>query len=133
LENYHVVINSIPAMVMCRLKIAHEFHSQRIYVYSGRMQKPAKDEILYDGTDSPCYRYSWLFGSYSAETTNDKVIDHLDWVAGVKPLRTTCNCHPRFHRIGRFGKWTRGVLSHTAFREAIEIGKREGLITDALF
>jgi hypothetical protein len=135
LENYQVVISSIPAPVMCRLPTTHDFHSKKIHIHTQPMTEPigSRNEILYDGTDGDvCYRQAWLFGTHSKETTWGAMDGAAEWVTGVKPLRTTCNCYPRFHRIGRFGKWQRGVLSHTAFKETIQIALKEELITDAL-
>jgi hypothetical protein len=38
-------------------------------------------------------------------------------VSVTKPLSTNCDCWvgKRFHRVGRFGRWTKGVLVHEAF------------------
>ena len=40
----------------------------------------------------------------------------LEGVAAVrKPLTTDCNCHPDWLHVGRYGRWTKGVLSHDAY------------------
>jgi len=45
-----------------------------------------------------------------------------------KPIRTSCRCFPDVHRMGRYGKWKKGVLSHEAWEEANKI--MDGVQTD---
>ena len=46
----------------------------------------------------------------------------------VKPLKHNCTCHPDVHRMGRYGKWTKGVLSHEAFYETAKINQEQGVL-----
>jgi hypothetical protein len=36
---------------------------------------------------------------------------------GKKLISNTCDCHPRIHRVGRWGQWQRGVLNHHPFEQ----------------
>lgn len=43
---------------------------------------------------------------------------------GQKPLWTSCNCwmeYKSFNRIGRFGTWQKGVLTHHAYEQTLEL------------
>jgi hypothetical protein len=37
-----------------------------------------------------------------------------------KPIRTNCDCWPSIIRLGRFGKWQKGELTHHAFNDVME-------------
>ena len=60
------------------------------------------------------YRASLIDGHAALEST--KPFSGA-W-SGVKPLATTCDCYRQIKRVGRFGRWQKGVLVHHAFAQA---------------
>lgn len=71
------------------------------------------------------YRISNLYDHKTVEwPLRASYVDGVDPAAAVvnKPLRTTCTCLSNLAviPIGRYGRWTKGVLSHTAYLDAQE-------------
>jgi len=110
-------------MKICR-DPRHDFKNQPVWIndevpYEVEVRD---DMIVYNGrTDEHWYRASRIAGKEAIETT--KPMD--GWRYGHKPLSTNCNCQDhlgeKFASVGRFGKWEKGVLSHTAFWDALNI------------
>jgi len=72
------------------------------------------------------YRTSLIYGNANTEWSSQAAIPDRINVPGKifnvrKPINTTCNCWPSIVRAGRYGKWTKGVLTHHAFQEAMDI------------
>jgi hypothetical protein len=73
------------------------------------------------------YRTSHIYGhtntEWSAENLvpSNRINQHGNVWRVRKPLYTTCPCWPLVVRAGRYGKWTKGVLTHHAFEEAVKI------------
>ena len=114
-----LVISTIPATVLCH-NSQHKFEAETIWS-SDKAEPVLRDNtVLCNGEPSfSWYRASkiqghenteWPFSSYPLE--QGKL-----WRV-TKPIRTTCNCFPDVHRMGRYGKWTKGVLSHQAWEES---------------
>jgi hypothetical protein len=138
LKNYPLVINSIPAPKICE-NLDHSFRNQTIWVSDKLTDADAElllsmNTIVYDGThEKHWYRASLIGGKVAVETTKEGMSDH-GWSYGHKPITTDCDCHPRLHRVGRFGCWKKGVLSHHAFWDTIKIMDQTiGRETVALF
>lgn len=111
-EDYDQVISSVPAPAIC--EGGHTFPSQTIHIRSS--QEPGPNVITYNGDPCcPWYRRSRLFGTHSMEFGHQVSGSY----PGVKPLGTDCGCHPKVLRVGRFGKWEKGVLVHHAFQEVL--------------
>jgi hypothetical protein len=123
-----IVFSTVPAKALCLRPDEHKFVTQPIwamgsrYGYDARMPYQAPDmTVECNGEDGPrWYRAATVFGHST-----------LEWPAGAKPpvsgvvpvqkpLSTDCSCHlsPRWHRLGRFGKWQKGYLVHHAYQEA---------------
>lgn len=127
LMQYSLVISSIPAPKLCR-DVRHDFKSQTIFISENSADfgpLPEGNTIIYDGTDQHhWYRASVIFGKVAVETTHPMA--DRGWLYGHKPVSTDCDCHrheyrTRFFRVGRFGKWQKGVLTHNAFWDTVEI------------
>lgn len=140
LKEYPLVINSIPAPKICA-NVEHSFKNQTIWVSDDIREcdilprdSIGDNVIVYDGTDNNhWYRASVIDGKVAVETTKESMSSQ-GWSYGHKPIRTDCDCHPRVHRVGRFGCWKKGVLSHHAFWDTINImDKTIGRQTVALF
>jgi hypothetical protein len=119
-DGYNLLISTIPAKAMCE-RDYHYFSGQRMWVINTHRPLPGDNNvIIYSGRQTdPWYRFSRLFG-HSYFEFGDKQIDHEQLTPmhrGVKPLRHNCNCRRKWMRMGRFGKWEKGVLVHQAFTE----------------
>jgi len=126
-----LVVSSLPAPLLCLRPDIHRFESARIWA-SGDAPDLGyycpvtvnTNEVVCNGEASPrWYRASNINGWRSVE-----------WPAGVKPpyehvseiskpTWTNCDCLPGILRVGRYGTWTKGELSHQAYtkvREALQ-------------
>lgn len=114
-EKYQMVMSTIPAFALCG-NPSHVFDSQDVWiVYGQAVAEGGEDRIIYDGTtDFPWYRWSYIFGwkgvEYSHKVGNSQHIR--------KPLTTNCDCHAEVVRLGRYGKWKKGELTHHAYEGA---------------
>lgn len=121
-----LVISSIPAVVLCQQQ-EHAFTSQTCWALGDAPERNQfvpvpcpEDTVVCNGTaDTGWYRVSNVFGYRTAEWPGLRPKPPLAGVVPFhKPLATTCDCwqHERkVIKVGRYGTWTKGVLSHTAF------------------
>lgn len=135
-QDYHLVISTIPALHICMYKDVHEFVKVDIWVSDLIPINLENNTIAYNGDlNDSWYRASRIFGVASTEFSFGAITAEdfpPSASKGVKPIENTCTCNPRFHRVGRFGQWRKGVLAHEAFKDTMEIMDREGIV-DALF
>lgn len=115
-QEYGTVLSTVPLVAICG-NPTHTFDCQDVWIIYGKAVEGGEDRIIYDGTgDFPWYRWSYIFGW--------KGIEYSQMVPGGmhlrKPLRNTCNCHRDVLRLGRYGCWTKGVLTHHAYEGAID-------------
>lgn len=137
LTHFPLVLCTVPARALCRG--GHEFAGQDIWIRHGPGRALLKDEInddniMYyngyppDGSVEDMIGFDWYrfsqINQYQAwEYSSDpgESNTHHEISLGRKPLSTDCTCwqgYESFHRIGRFGKWQKGVLTHHAYKEA---------------
>jgi hypothetical protein len=121
-----LIINSIPRSVLC-VNPTHSFGETSIVAAGDAplmgIRVPftcPNFKVICNGDDNP----SWYRLS--------RVFDHttVEWPASVgrvpvssastvrKPTSTDCDCWPEIKHVGRYGKWEKGVLSHTAYEDA---------------
>jgi hypothetical protein len=134
LTMYDVVFSTIPAKALCQ-NPAHIFKSQDIWVIHGHAESfhaTLGSMMYYNGypPDSSVggimgpdwYRFSQICGyqawEYSFEQNKYHHLKSQKLSRGTKPLDNNCDCFPEVQRLGRFGKWKKGVLTHHAFEEA---------------
>lgn len=58
------------------------------------------------------------------DTTGNQLDGRRQLSEGIKPLWTNCAClmgFHNFHRLGRFGCWQKGVLTHHAYERALGV------------
>jgi hypothetical protein len=125
-----LVINSIPRPMLCRY--GHTFRYASVIAAGEAPQLGIKFNNLFqcpdnmvvcNGEDSPSwYRMARVFGHLT--------IEWPEWVRQVpittatviqKPLDHNCDCWPTLVDVGRYGKWEKGVLSHTAYFDAMRV------------
>ena len=125
-QMYDLVISTIPASNLCR-NPKHEFKSQEIYVLNKSVDTSIENVIIYNGNPKDAwYRTSNLFGSEATESAHkftDSFIFKLgaSMSRGYKPISTDCNCNPRIRRIGRYGRWEKGILVHHAYKQTVQL------------
>lgn len=108
-------ISAIPATTLCGHK--HRFAFKNIWVERYATGIGSENTVVYNGhTTDPWYRSCQLFGDSSTEYSDPREGDAFQ---GVKPLWTDCHCRDMWRRVGRFGKWKKGVLTHHAFYQTL--------------
>ncbi len=128
-EEYQVVC-TIPRYAVCQ----HDRHVfLRALVYArgdapalARYASPEDDvepnTVVCNGDqDVAWYRTSNVFGHSTVEWSLAGIMFRPPGASLVhKPVATNCNCFPHWRFAGRYGTWTKGVLSHEAFRVGVE-------------
>lgn len=133
------VLCTIPAEQLCLAQGTHKFVTQGVWAMgtndSVGMEWPGRvvnklpyrapdNTVLCNGNDAPrWYRAATVFGESTLEWPAGPKPPIQGVVAVNKPLSTDCDCHvsSRWHRLGRYGKWQKGVLVHTAYAETKEL------------
>lgn len=133
-----LVVSSIPAPVLCQQPGAHAFTAQTCWALGDAPERGQyvpvpcpPDTVRCSGSDDHgWYRVSKVFGYRTAEWPGLRPAPPLPGVVPFhKPLATTCTC---WHvsegeqgsdvlRVGRYGTWTKGVLSHEAFNTTVKV------------
>lgn len=123
---FDLVVCTLPAPQLCADKVgAHHFKSQKVWAIGDAPERgifcpvgvlPWTVEC--NGNPTPgWYRASHVFGYKTAEWPEDSR-PPIEGVASVeKPIGTNCDCwlDKGFMRAGRYGTWTKGVLSHQVY------------------
>jgi hypothetical protein len=118
------LITSIPAPVLCMSPDGaseHTFMSVPMAVVSDwPWPLDETDTVVYNGETKDAWCRASCFDGHSSVEYGQIVPAGLKGPIrrGFKPMWTDCDCRPQWLRVGRFGKWKRGTLSHTAFEEA---------------
>lgn len=119
-------INTMPLPLLCT-NPGHAFPSQQVWALGDAPERgifcPIKTElnhVICSGEpETSWYRAANILGYNTVEWPTSKRPPFEGIAAVHKPIATTCDCLPFVHRMGRYGKWTKGVLSHTAYFETI--------------
>lgn len=135
-----LTLNTMTAMDLCD-NPAHSFGFVRTHLLRSRGTLE-NNLMIYNGSDDPMhpwFRYSRIRGvavfEYAEPPVSWKAAGSEEYINGVKPTGNNCDCmitgdprlgSSRVHRIGRFGKWQRGVMNHHAFQDAVAIMSTEG-------
>lgn len=118
-----ITISTIPARILCS-NGQHKFEHELVWSSDVAKVVLRDNTVLCNGEPSfPWYRASKIQGHENTEWPHDAYPSDVEgriWRV-VKPLRTTCKCFPDIHRMGRYGKWTKGVLSHQAWEESYKL------------
>lgn len=115
-----VTISTVPAPILCD-DDAHQFRQEEIWSNDLDVQEVPENTVICNGEKAPAwYRASRIQGYTTVEWPNWSR-PPMEIHNVVKPLTTNCICLPNIHRMGRYGRWTKGVLSHSAFDETVEL------------
>jgi hypothetical protein len=112
-----LIVSTIPIQAFCE-DPRHSFNTMSIWANGATSAEvTAENTIICDGTDEqPWYRISNVFGYKTTEWPGSfKPPQWSKAVPVVKPLSTTCNCHPDILRAGRYGTWTKARLVHEVY------------------
>ena len=116
------IVSTIPAHMLC-IDQSHGFSSQPVWAIGDAPERGIFSPITSDVNTVVCsgswedswYRKSNIMGYNSVEWPENKKVPIEGVSKIVKPLSTNCKCQQDVHRLGRYGSWTKGVLSHDAF------------------
>lgn len=135
-EDFRLIINSVPRPIFCA-DPSHQFYSQQVIIDPHPPAWLEDMTVLYDGTnDHSWYRASSLWGhggtEWGLQRYDTVPYDVPDAVAVRKPLEHSCKCSvtepDNIIRVGRFGKWEKGVLVHDGFHTTIRQLHDRGLL-----
>lgn len=129
--NFDLVVSSVPAESICAdMESKHYFTSESVWAVGDAPERGVfcpiavpPQTVMCNGNDTPAwYRASNVFGYATAEWPNSHKAPIADLAQVRKPISTNCDCHAGkdFLRVGRYGTWTKGVLSHEAYLAAKE-------------
>lgn len=112
-------ISTIPATLLC--DSGHSFTVESIW--SNDLDVGISDNtVVCEGRPNPAwYRAAKILGHTTVEWPYDSRPPLPDLHEVKKPIMTNCDCFPDVFRMGRYGKWTKGVLSHEAFFETADL------------
>jgi hypothetical protein len=115
-----LVISSIPSPLLCNK--GHTFRSENVWATDRCMVPDIEDNtVVCNGVEIPrWYRASKIQGWGNTEWPSGGMRPPFQpmWDV-VKPLEHNCTCFPGLLRVGRYGAWKKGILSHEAFQATI--------------
>lgn len=114
-NEFELIISTVPRYLLCRGM--HQFKAQDIWIQPGPAAFIPEGEVHYNGESSPAwYRASNINGSGGIEWSTNGPRPPVEGLVRVsKPLVTNCDCFPEVWKVGRYGEWRKGVLTHDAF------------------
>lgn len=129
-EIFAGVISTLPLKALC-VQQNHWFKEKEVWisedanVLTASADRLRWDERLPDNAiiwnGSPevrWYRQSCIFGFPGTEWPMNPMDRKV--VKVTKPLSTNCNCWPTMIKVGRYGQWKKGVLTHHAYEDTIK-------------
>jgi hypothetical protein len=129
-HKYDAIISSVPRNILCEAD--HEFTSQQVWAMGDAPERGifvpdrlTENTVVCNGLDNPAwYRAARVFG-YSTlewpwEAPLKADIGQYEPSEVSKPLDHNCDCWPEVIHVGRYGKWQKGVLSHTAYQDVMD-------------
>lgn len=115
-----LVVSTIPRPALCWKPHEHFFEGQRVWI-DYHQESPRDNLIIYNGVeDVPWYRSSHLFSWESIEYPDSfDVGSGSEFRPVTKPLQTNCDCLPGVAKLGRYGQWKKGILTHHVYWHAV--------------
>jgi hypothetical protein len=130
-KRYDLIINSVPRPVVCRNE-RHAFPLQKVWAAGDAPERgmfapiyATNNSVVCNGLNRPTwYRAARVFGYTTVEWPHGApLMENVGQYAPSevsKPLETDCDCWPDIVNVGRYGRWEKGVLSHTAYQQVME-------------
>lgn len=134
-DGMDLIVSSIPLKTIC-MEEYHLFQSQECWAVGEAPEinqdvpiRGSDDTVQCNGTqDTGYYRVSRVFGYSTVEWPGYRPKPPIEGVVKFrKPLATTCTCwlgigreagqNPAVLRVGRYGRWEKGVLAHHAYED----------------
>ena len=130
-DDFAYTFSSIPIKSLCE-NTSHTFDAMYIHAFGETPTRKIElddhaiggNHVLCNGLDNPSwYRVSNVFGFSTIEWPwrSTPPVEGFSTVA--KPLGNTCTCYPEMIRIGRYGRWMKGILTHHAVEQVWEVLK----------
>lgn len=122
IKGAELVISSVPAPLLCLRD--HPFTATQVWAAGEAHDRGITlpyhcpdNTVICNGEESPAwYRQSNVFGVKTVEWPFHVKRPPVGQPAAVnKPLRTNCDCYAAIVRVGRYGRWQKGALSHEAY------------------
>lgn len=111
-----LTISSVPAPLLCAE--GHTFRSAKIWSTDKAIVPVEDNTVICNGNAAPAwYRVSSIQGWQNTEWPDQVRPPIVPLWEVTKPLNHNCTCFQSVMRVGRYGSWTKGVLSHSAFFE----------------
>jgi len=134
-QSFDLVVSSLPVPVLCAdMNQQHSFEAGKVWAIGDAPERgifcPVSTPhftVRCNGEETPAwYRASNVFNYQTAEWPQDNKPPIEGIAEVIKPLQTNCNCHVdgKFIRVGRYGTWAKGVLSHEAYLTAQERARK---------
>ena len=119
MQEADIVISTVPAPLLCHEKDKHAYGYTNIWSSDRPMRQVPDNTVVCNGTTGVgWYRYAMIQGHHTVEWPGHGPKPPITPMWEVtKPLKTNCTCFPDIYRMGRYGRWAKGVLSHSAFYE----------------
>lgn len=122
------VISTVPAPLLCERGEEHLFSSVRCWAI-GEAPDQRLPWAIPDNTvecnglpEVGWYRAARVFGVGTIEWPGRQRKPPISGVVAFdKPLSTNCDCLPMVRRLGRYGRWRKGVLAHHAYSDAMNM------------
>jgi len=114
-DTNELVVNTATMKSLCSAPSKHFFRSVPIaLVFKASYPNQPDNTVIYNAkSHDPWVRSSRIFGDEVTEYLPDDCTNP-DLIIR-KPLSTTCDCHPKMMRTGRFGKWHNETWIDTAY------------------
>ena len=122
------VFSSVPAPLLC-VNPMHNFKSTKCWAIGDAPERGQRAPsiappftVICDGTrHQGWYRASNVYGYQTVEWPGWRNKPPISGVVDfLKPLMNDCDCWPQLVRVGRMGKWQKGVLAHETFEEVFK-------------
>lgn len=135
LPTFDLIVSTIPLPELCYRDDEHLFHSTQIWAIGDAPDRgqfapyrPDENTVVCDGTsDVGWYRAANVRGHCTVEWPGKSRPPLPDVAPVYKPLYTDCNCYRdgrypvKFVPLGRYGAWSKSVLSHHAYTQAAQL------------
>lgn len=123
-----IIISTIPAPLLCMRSHTFRFVETRITEYINGDFPHVDNTVVCSGEGGDLWSrksriQGWENTEYPIQHAGAAYHPRIREIGAAvkKPIDTNCDCYPDVNRMGRFGRWTKGVLSHTAYTETVEI------------